>query len=178
MPSLTDKLRKVKMLILDVDGVLTDGKMYYKDDGELLKVFHVQDGLGVHIASKVGIKIVVLTAKDTPLLRRRAEEMHIAELITGVVAKHQKLPYLLEKYKVAPEDICFVGDDLVDLELLKNIGVPVAVKNACPEVKEHVVYVTERHGGDGAVREVVELILKAQERWQWVLENLPKVLLP
>lgn len=175
---LTKKLKRVKMLILDVDGVLTDGKMFYKDDGEVLKVFNVHDGLGVHIASKLGVIVVVLTAKNTPLLRRRAEEMRVTEVITGVIAKHLILPSLLEKYSVSAQEICFVGDDLVDLDLLRKVGVPIAVQNACSEVKDSAVYITERKGGDGAVREVVEMLLKARNTWKNALSDLSRVLLP
>lgn len=170
------KFKQVKLLVLDVDGVLTDGRMFYRDDGEFFKAFHVQDGLGVHLLAKSGIKVVMLTSKDTVMLAKRAQEMHITEVITGVAAKHEKLTYLIKQYRVSPEQICFIGDDLVDIELIKSVGIPVAVKNARNEVKRFACYTTTHSGGDGAVREVVELILKSQGRWKWVLENLHALL--
>ncbi|MBU1367666.1 MAG: HAD hydrolase family protein [Candidatus Omnitrophica bacterium] len=157
----TKKLfKKIKLLILDVDGVLTKGEIIYDDRGRELKVFNVKDGLGVFLLNKLGIKTILLTAKDGKVVRRRAQDCMIEEVIGGVLPKESVLDGLCKKYKVKKEEVCFMGDDLIDVELIKKVGVGVAVRDAQAKVKKAACYITVKKGGEGAVREVVDLIIK------------------
>lgn len=155
--------KKVKLLILDVDGVLTGGEIIYDDTGREFKIFNVKDGLGIFLLSKAGIKTIILTAKDGEVVRRRAKDMKIEEVIGGILPKESNLIKIKEKYGVKEEEICFIGDDIIDLGVIKSVGVGVAVNDAPLIVKKAASYVTKKDGGQGAVREVVDLILKSQE---------------
>lgn len=166
---LRQKAGKIKLLLLDVDGVLTDGRIIYDSRGRDMKFFDVHDGLGVHVLSKVGIKTVLITAKGSRAIRPRARDMRVEQVIEDIFPKCKALDKIMEKYKVDPGQICFVGDDLVDLSLMRKVGLPIAVFNACPEIKQAAAYITIREGGRGAVREVAELLLKSQGKWQEVL---------
>ena len=151
------------MLILDVDGVLTRGEIIYDDQGKETKVFNVKDGLGVFLLGKVGIKTIFLSARNSKILRSRAKDMRVAEIIGGILPKEKVLPGIIKKYKVKAEEICFVGDDLIDLEVIKRVGLGVAVSDASLAVKRQADYVTSRGGGQAAVREVIDLIIKYQK---------------
>lgn len=155
--------KKVKLLILDVDGVLTRGEIIYDDTCREFKIFNVKDGLGIFLLSKTGIKTIILTAKDGEVVRRRAKDMKIEEVIGGILPKESNLIKIMEKYRVKEEEICFIGDDIIDLEMIKSVGVGVAVNDAPLIVKKAASYVTKQNGGQGAVREVVDLILKSQK---------------
>jgi len=161
--------KKVKLLLLDVDGVLTDGRIIYDSHGRDSKFFDVHDGMGVYALSKAGIKTVLITAKGSRSILPRAKDMQVAEVFADISPKSSVLDKILKKYKVDIGEVCFVGDDLVDICLMKRVGFPIAVFNACPEVKLAASYVTLRAGGRGAVREVAELILKSQDKWRDIL---------
>ena len=164
--SVIDKVKKVKILLLDVDGVLTDGRIIYDSSGKDLKSFDVHDGLGVYLLKKAGIPSILITAKSSEAINPRAKDMQVASVYAGISPKSALLPEILKKYKVSPEEVCFVGDDLVDLCLLKRVGFPVAVANASGDIKKAAVYITSKKGGRGAVREVAELLLKSQGKWK------------
>jgi len=161
-----NKVKKVKLLLLDVDGVLTDGRIVYDSKGRDMKFFDVHDGMGVHLLKKAGIKTILITAKGSRAIKPRARDMGVEKVFENINPKTLVLDKILKKYNVAIDEICFVGDDLVDLCLLKRVGFAVAVSNAAVEIKQNSCYVTSREGGRGAVREVAELILKAQGKWQ------------
>ena len=158
-----DLFKRVKLLLLDVDGVLTRGEIIYDDKGRELKRFNVKDGLGVVLLGKFGIKTLIVTAKDGRVVRKRAQDMRVAEVIAGVLPKESILPAVVKKYKVKPQEICFMGDDLIDIRLIEKVGMGVAPADAHPLVKQSARYVTALCGGEGAVREVVDLILHAQK---------------
>ncbi|MDD5730911.1 MAG: HAD-IIIA family hydrolase [Candidatus Omnitrophica bacterium] len=162
----SDKAAKVKVLLLDVDGVLTDGRIIYDSRGQDVKFFDVHDGMGVHLLKKAGIATILITAKGSKAIKPRAKDMQVDAVFEGVSPKTSVLDKILKKYKVTSGQLCYVGDDLVDICIMRKVGFPVAVINACPEVKKASVYVTARSGGRGAVREVAELILKAQGKWE------------
>lgn len=166
---LREKAGKVKLLLLDVDGVLTDGRIIYDSRGRDMKFFDVHDGLGVYALRKAGIKTVLITAKGSRAIRPRARDMRVEEVFENISPKSAVLDKILKRYKVDVTEICFVGDDLVDLCLMKKVGFPIAVFNAAPEVKQAASYITLKEGGRGAVREVTELILKSQGKWQEIL---------
>jgi len=152
--------KKTKLLIVDVDGVLTRGEIIYDDAGREMKIFNVKDGLGIFLLNKVGIKTVILSAKNSSILRRRAKDMRVAEVIGGALPKEKYLPGIQKKYKVSIDQICFIGDDLIDLGMIKRVGLGIAVQDAMGPVKKIASYITKKNGGQGAVREVVDLIIK------------------
>ncbi|UCD16006.1 MAG: HAD-IIIA family hydrolase [Candidatus Omnitrophota bacterium] len=156
-------LKKVKLLILDVDGVLTRGEIIYDDKGRELKIFNVKDGLGIFLLGRMGIKTVLLTAKNSAVLKRRVLDMRVKEVIAGILPKEKTLADIKKRYKVEASQICFIGDDLIDLEMIKKVGAGVAVRDALPVVKRYARYVTKTKGGEGAVREVADLIIKAKK---------------
>lgn len=168
---LEERARKIKVLLLDVDGVLTDGRIIYDSKGRDSKFFDVHDGLGVYILNKAGIKTVIVTAKSSKTIKPRARDMRVSEVFADVSPKSALLDKILKKYGVTQEEVCFMGDDLVDLGLMKIVGFPVAVFNSCPEIKQAAAYITIRHGGRGAVREIAELILKSQGKWGEIIRS-------
>jgi 3-deoxy-D-manno-octulosonate 8-phosphate phosphatase (KDO 8-P phosphatase) len=168
--SLKERAGKIKLLLLDVDGVLTDGRIIYDSKGRDSKFFDVHDGMGVYALSKAGIKTVLITAKGSAAIKPRARDMRVAEVFSDVSPKSAILDKLLKKYNVLKDEVCFVGDDLVDLGLIKLVGFGVAVSNASFEIKEAASYITTNHGGRGAVREVAELILKSQGKWEDIIK--------
>ncbi|OGX18819.1 MAG: hypothetical protein A3K83_01460 [Omnitrophica WOR_2 bacterium RBG_13_44_8b] len=166
---LKELARQVKLLLLDVDGVLTDGRIIYDSRGRDMKLFDVHDGLGVYILKKCGIKTILITAKGSKSIRPRARDMQVEEVIENISPKSAVLDRILKKYNVELSEVCFVGDDLVDLCMMKRVGFPVAVFNAAPEIKQSACYITLKEGGRGAVREVAELILKSKSKWSTAL---------
>jgi len=157
--------KKIKLLILDVDGVLTDGRIVYDNFGDELKFFNVNDGLGVFLLRKAGIKTVIITAKKTKAVIKRAKDMRVA----AVYSNHYKLKIykkLLKKFRIKDEQVCFMGDDLLDLSIIKRAGLAVTPPNAVAEVRAISHYITKKEGGKGAVREVIEIILKSQNLWE------------
>ena len=164
------KAKKIKLLLLDVDGVLTDGRIIYDSGGADSKFFDVHDGLGVYVLHKSGIPTILITAKSSKAIAPRAKDMHVAEVFGDIFPKTAVLRKIIKKYKVTLAQVCFVGDDLVDLSLMKKVGLPVAVANAAREIKEVAGFITKRAGGHGAVREVAELILKSQDKWKDILK--------
>ncbi len=168
--SLLEKAKKIKLLLLDVDGVLTDGRIVYDSGGRDLKFFDVHDGLGVYLLKKAGIPTVLITARGSKAIKPRARDMRVEAIFSDISPKSAVIDKILKRFKVSLDEICFVGDDLVDLCLMKKVGFAIAVFNACPEIKTLAHYITLREGGRGAIREVVEIILKAKGKWQEVTQ--------
>lgn len=152
--------KNIRLLISDVDGVLTKGEIIYDDTGRELKVFNVKDGLGVHLLALLGIPTILLSAKNSPVLHKRAKDMSVAEVLGSISCKAQALDAIIDKYQIKSKEICFIGDDLIDVGLMARVGLPVAVNDASKLVKEKARYITQAKGGEGAVREVVDLIIK------------------
>ncbi|TRZ96491.1 HAD-IIIA family hydrolase [bacterium] len=167
---LRDRVKKIKLLLLDVDGVLTDGRIIYDSRGHDMKFFDVHDGLGIYALRRAGIKTILITAKGSRAIKPRARDMQVEEVFENISPKTAVLDKILRKYKVKADEVCFAGDDLVDLGLMKKVGFSVAVFNAVPEIKQIANYITLKEGGRGAVREVAELILKSQDHWSRILK--------
>ena len=160
---IADKVKKIKLLILDVDGVLTDGRIIYDSQGRDSKFFDVHDGLGVYLLKMAGIKTILITAKGSKTIKPRAKDMRVEEFYEDIFPKTKVLAKILKKHRIKTENICFIGDDLISS---LAVGFPVAVANASEDIKAASSYITQKKGGRGAVRETAELILKTQGKWQ------------
>jgi YrbI family 3-deoxy-D-manno-octulosonate 8-phosphate phosphatase len=169
--ALETKIKKIKLLILDVDGVLTDGRIIYDYEGREQRFFDAQDGIGVRLLFTAGIKTIFATVLPSKAIERRAKDLLVEKVYQGVVPKTRILEEILGEKDVSSDEVCYVGDDLVDLGIMRSVGFPAAPANACREVKEVAVYVTEKEGGRGAVREIAELILKIQGKWNRLVEK-------
>jgi 3-deoxy-D-manno-octulosonate 8-phosphate phosphatase (KDO 8-P phosphatase) len=161
------RARKIKLLVLDIDGVMTDGHIIYSIYGDELKFFDVQDGFGITLLNRAGIKSVIITAKKSRIVKLRARDMKVARAYQGHHDKLKPFNQALRSFRVKPEEVCFIGDDLIDLPVLKRVGLAVAVPNAVEEVKRHAHHITERAGGHGAVREICDLLIKSQGKWDF-----------
>ncbi len=159
---LKEKLKKIKFLILDVDGVLTDGSIVYSSMGEEIKTFNVHDGYGIEKLQAHNIFVGIITGRDSAIVEKRAKDLKIENLIQGTIDKIPAAEKFANKYNITLDEIAFMGDDLFDIPLLQKVGFSSAPKNARKEVKRIVHYVTKKEGGKGAVRELIDCILDAQ----------------
>jgi len=166
------KIKKVKVLVMDVDGVLTNGKINLDHMGREIKVFDVKDGFAIAIFKRCGMKTAILSARSSPAVTARAADLKIDKVYQDAYPKDKTFEKLLKYFKVAENEICFVGDDIPDICVLKRVGFSVAVFNAPKEVKLQADYTTKNRGGDGAVREVIELILRTQRKWKKIVAKL------
>jgi len=155
------KASKIKLLVLDVDGVLTDGRLYFLEDGSEMKGFDIQDGLGIKLLQSIGVDVGIITGRSTQLVARRAQNLGIRHLYQGREDKIDALKDLLDKLGLAPEQTAYMGDDLPDLAAIRFAGLGIAPSNAHSFVKAHADWVTELRGGWGAVREVCDRLLEA-----------------
>lgn len=153
------KCKDIKLVITDVDGVLTDGGRYYSKSGEILKKFHVRDGMAVNILLRNNIKTLILTKEKSPITRRWAKNMNITYVYEGFNKKETALSLICKKYKITSKNIAYIGDDVNDLEALKRVGFSSAPHDAVTQVKHAVDYVCESNGGDGCFREFSDTIL-------------------
>lgn len=161
-----ERAKKVRLLIIDIDGVMTDGRIIYSIYGDELKFFDVTDGFGLSLLKTAGIPSVIITAKKSRIVTLRARDMRVARTYQGYLDKLVPFEDILKRFKIAAEDICFIGDDLIDIPVLKRVGFAVAVPNAVDETKAAAHYVTSKIGGRGAVREICDMILKSQDKWE------------
>jgi len=160
-----DALKKIKVVAMDVDGVLTDGRIIMDSHGVESKNFDVQDGLGIFLLKKCGLRTAIISARESGVVAHRAKDLKIDKVWVGVYPKISAYEIMLKEFAVSDEEVCFIGDDLADLCIMNRCGVGIAVANAVFEVKRIADHVTVRSGGHGAVREAVEWILKAQGHW-------------
>jgi len=162
--------KKIRMLVLDVDGVLTDGSIYYSNSGDELKAFNIQDGLGIKLLQGADIEVAIITGRSSHLLSRRTNELGIDRVIQGREDKLTALNELLADDRYTMDEIAYMGDDLPDLAVIRRVGLGMAVANANPTVVEHADWQSSRDGGCGAVREAAEFILKAQDKFEHAIE--------
>ncbi len=170
-PDLVQRASKISVLVLDVDGALTDGRIVYAEYGDELKFFDVQDGAALVFWHRVGLKSAIISGRQSKLVKRRAKEMRVDFVAQGKLIKLPVYEQLLKKFRVSDEQVCAIGDDLMELPILRRVGFAVAVPAAVDEIKGVCHYVTQRPGGRGAVRETVDLILKAKGLWEQVLQR-------
>lgn len=164
-------LKAIELLVLDVDGVLTDGRVFIHSDGTESKGFSILDGHGIRMWQRAGLHVALLSGRASEATARRAQELEIPHVIQGAKSKLPVLKELLEKLSLSPAQAAYIGDDVMDLPIVRYVGFGVAVANAVDELKKHADYVTARQGGDGAVREVIEYILKGSDRWASLMER-------
>ena len=157
---ISEKLSKIKMFIMDVDGVLTDAGMYYSATGDEMKKFNTRDGMGLKLLRKSGIKQAIITGENTQIVKDRARKLKIDEVHLGIDNKIAVLESLLSKYSLAPDEVAYIGDDINDLAIFDKVGIACSVSDALDDVKQKADYVTKAKGGEGAVREVCEILLK------------------
>ncbi len=170
------RARKIKLLLMDVDGVLTDGRIYYlpRPGGEMFetKTFHSRDGFGLRLAREAGLKTGIISGRGSPVVEYRARELGIQYVEQRALEKVGPYERILRAAKLRDEEVCFVGDDIVDLPLLERVGLAVGVSDGNPLLRRHVHYLTRQPGGQGAMQETVELILSAQGKWKAILRRL------
>ena len=162
---------RIKLFLMDCDGVLTDGRIWVLENGEDQKAFHTRDGLGLAWLHRMGVKSGVISGRVSSALARRAEKLGMAYVRQGCEDKEQAFAEILADAQVTAAEVAFAGDDLNDVPLMLKAGLGIAVADAAVETRAHAHYVTEAPGGHGAVREAVELILKSQNKWDEVLRH-------
>ena len=160
---LNELLSKIRLIITDVDGVFTDGALYIGTDGQEFKRFHVLDGAGISLLKAVNFPLAIISGRKSAATEARMQELSLSDVLyQGNLAKLEPYEEIKKRYAVADQEIIYIGDDLPDIPLMKRVGLPVAVANALPEVKQFARYITVLGGGYGAVREVIDLVLNAQ----------------
>ena len=161
----------IELILSDVDGVLTDGSVVYTNEGIEIKRFHIRDGLGIRVWQQAGYQFGVLTARSSNIVKVRAAEIGVEIVRQGFEDKLPETRRIAESLGLSMDQVCYIGDDLVDLAVINNVGFGVAVADAAPEVQSAAKHVTEARGGRGAVREVIETILKAKHQWDTVISR-------
>lgn len=162
--SIRDVARDLRLLVLDVDGVLTDGRLYYSESGHEAKAFHIHDGLGIKLLQRSGVEVAIITGRSSRLLERRARELGIERVIQGREDKLAALEELLAPLQIDWQHIAYMGDDLPDLAAIRRVGLGMTVANANPWVRQHARWISQLPGGAGAVRDAAEFILDAQDK--------------
>ena len=171
MPDLERKCQQIQLILSDVDGVLTDGSLLYDNQGLESKFFHARDGLGIKLWQQAGCQFGLVTGRSSQIVRIRATELDITLVRQSASDKLDVVRDILEQLQLSFEQLCYIGDDLPDVPPMRQAGLGVAVADAVPEVLDTADYVTQLHGGRGAVRETIELILKHQRRWESVVQR-------
>ena len=170
-PEVAARARKIRLLVMDVDGVLTDGRMVLSATGDELKMFHTHDGIGLALAHRAGLRTAMVTGETSPIAKARSEKLGVNRVLLGVRRKGDAVTELLDDFGLSSAALAYIGDDLLDIPALQLAGLAVAVADAVPEVHAVSHVITAARGGHGAVRECVELILRAQGTWTTVLNT-------
>ncbi|MCE5268499.1 MAG: HAD hydrolase family protein [Planctomycetaceae bacterium] len=168
--TLNDRCKAIQLILSDVDGVLTDGRIVFDNQGIETKHFHARDGMGVRLWQRAGYRFGLITHRSSQIVKMRAAELGIGILRQGIDDKLVAMRGILRELQLSPAAVCYLGDDLPDLPVVRAVGLGVAVADGCAELRQAAHHVTEAPGGRGAIRETVELILKAQSRWEDLLQ--------
>jgi 3-deoxy-D-manno-octulosonate 8-phosphate phosphatase (KDO 8-P phosphatase) len=166
-----NRIKKIKIVVMDVDGVMTDGKIILGSCNAELKLFDARDGVGIKYLQRVGIKVAIITGRESEAVEMRAKELDIELVYQNAKKKIDAYNDLKEKMGYKDTEIAYIGDDLPDIPIMRRVGFAIAVANATDVTKEFAHYVTENNGGYGAIREVAELIMKAQNKWKKIMER-------
>ena len=170
-PTVIEAAKKIKLIAFDVDGVLTDGKISYTSSGEEFKSFNVRDGHAIKMASRAGLTVAVITGRESPMVKRRCDELGIALLFQGVRDKSLSLADILERTGLASFEIAYMGDDVVDLPVMMSVGLSCCPSDAANEVRQRSSFVTKAPGGNGAARELVFFILQEQDLLEGIMQR-------
>lgn len=162
---LDERARRIELILSDVDGVLTDGGIIYDNQGIESKRFYVRDGLGIRLWKRAGFRFGILTARTSHIVKLRSSELDLDVVRQGFEDKLPVAREVIAQFDLEPEQVCFIGDDLADLAVMQHVGLAIAVSDAAPEVRAAAQLITDKAGGQGAVREAVEKLLKAKNRW-------------
>ncbi|HEB74918.1 MAG TPA: HAD-IIIA family hydrolase [Nitrospirae bacterium] len=165
---------KIRLLILDVDGVLTDGGIILDNEGNEFKSFHVRDGHGIKLLIRKGVDVAIITGRHSKVVERRAHELGVKEVHQRCLNKVIAYEQIKEKFSLQDEEIAYIGDDVVDIPILRRVGLPVTVADASEDVRRFSAFVTANRGGRGAVREITDLILKAKGFWKGIIDDYVK----
>lgn len=171
MNTLFEKAALIKLLVLDVDGVMTNGKLYVNDLGAEFKAFDVKDGLGIKALTNAGIEVAIISARDSKAVEYRAENLGLKKVYLGKEDKKEILLKLIKDMGLGRGQVCCMGDDLPDIPMFKHAGLSITVADACIEIRQLADLITHNPGGQGAVREAAELILKAQGKWKGIISG-------
>ncbi|HUY92758.1 MAG TPA: HAD hydrolase family protein [Pirellulales bacterium] len=169
--NLAERSQAIELILSDVDGVLTDGSIIFDNEGIEIKRFHIRDGMGIKLWQRAGGKFGLVTGRSSHIVNVRASELGIGLVRQGAEQKLAAVREIVAELRLAPEQICYIGDDLPDLAAVRFAGLGVAVADACEEVRKAADYATTLPGGHGAVRETIELVLKSQQRWDDILQQ-------
>jgi 3-deoxy-D-manno-octulosonate 8-phosphate phosphatase (KDO 8-P phosphatase) len=167
----TVRARRIRGLILDVDGVLTDGRMVLSERGDELKGFHTHDGLAINLAKRAGLRVAFVTGEKATIAQHRGNKLGVDEILLGVRRKGDAVDGLARRWELMPDQLAYMGDDLIDIPALERVGLAMTVADAVAEVRAVAHVIMRARGGHGAVREAVELILRAQGRWRALVEE-------
>ena len=159
---ISKKCKKIKLIITDVDGVLTDGGMYYSERGEILKKFNTKDGMGVEILRNHGIKTVFLTKENSKIVKLRGKKNKVDGIFVNITFKEKELVKICDKFKVTSKEIAYIGDDVNDIKIMSKVGLSACPNDSVEDVKQRTDYICKLNGGEGVFREFAELILKYQ----------------
>jgi len=178
LPTSDNEIRQraaeVRMILLDVDGVLTDGRIYLGNNDEEFRTFFVRDGLAIRMGQSVGLGFGIVSGRNSPLVERRARELDIEHIHQGVQDKGERLERIVAESGLKTEQICFVGDDLIDVPAMRRAGLAACPADGCEETRQFAHYICDNKGGHGAVREVVGLVLRASGRWDTAMQRFLK----
>ena len=164
MTKIQNKLKKIKLVLTDVDGVLTDGGMYYTETGEFMKKFNTRDSMGMELLLNYKIKTVIITRENSKIVKKRVKKIRIADLYSGILDKKNILPKILSKYSVKSNQIAYIGDDVNDIDIMKSVGFSATPLDGNYKVKKISDYICNINGGKGAFRELADLIIKSNKR--------------
>lgn len=171
LPEVIQKAGKIKLIVLDNDGVFTDGCVNVSNTGVEYKSYDIRDGFGVVMARRLGIQFAIITGLLTPIVEYRAKQLGIEELRQGFMNKLDQMKEIIEKFGFTPDQVAYMGDDLFDLPVMKYVGLGAAPKNAYPLVCEQADWVSQSPGGHGAVRELIDFIVQSRGEWDWVIKT-------
>ena len=171
MEQIKAKAEKIKLVVFDVDGVLTNGSLFYGDDGQEYKAFQSRDGHGMKMLQKSGVDIAIITGRTSEVVKYRAKNLNIDHVYQGQLDKLPAFKSLLEKLKLLPEEVAYVGDDVVDLPVMIRVGLAITVSDGHDLAKKHAHWITQNPGGQGAAREICEFIMQAQGTWDTLIQE-------
>ena len=164
-------MKNIKLIVVDVDGTLTDGKIYYDSLGNEMKAFDVKDGMAIAQAGKSGIDMAIITGRSSSIVKKRAEELGVKHIYQGIHSKVEALECILREVQITLDEVMYIGDDINDIEVMNKVRYAACPKDAVKEVKNISDIISIKNGGNGAVREIIEIILKEQGNWTNIIEK-------